>query len=111
MPQATGACHNKIAIRVASPRLPILSSVRRPTPPFKIIYKLGEFGLFLFSWGLQQLGPSKAALHVPLAPVAASVFGVVLLGEELSRLFLIGLTLAITGPILTNWIPNPSRVK
>ncbi|MBO6827823.1 MAG: EamA family transporter [Sneathiella sp.] len=71
-----------------------------------ILYLAGPaaaVSLFLFNWGLQQLSPSKAAIYVPLAPVAASAFGAVLLGEELSRLFLIGLTLAIAGPVLTNW--------
>lgn len=61
--------------------------------------------LFLFNWGLQQLTPSKAAIYVPLAPVAASAFGAILLEEELSGLFLVGLTFAIAGPILTNWFP------
>ncbi|WP_169545260.1 DMT family transporter [Sneathiella aquimaris] len=73
-----------------------------------IMYLAGPaaaLSLFLFNWGLQQLSPSKAAIYVPLAPVAASAFGAFLLGENLSGLFLIGLTFAITGPILTNWRP------
>ncbi len=74
-----------------------------------ILYLAGPaaaLSLFLFNWGLQQLSPSKAAIYVPLAPVAASAFGAILLDEELSKLFLIGLTLAIAGPILINWKPN-----
>ena len=67
--------------------------------------------LFLFNWGLQQLTPSKAAIYVPLAPVAASAFGAFLLGEELSGLFLAGLAFAITGPILTNWRPKRPKRK
>ena len=74
-----------------------------------ILYLAGPaaaLSLFLFNWGLQQLSPSKAAIYVPLAPVAASAFGAFLLGEELSGLFLVGLAFAITGPILTNWLPK-----
>ena len=79
---------------------------------FWVLYLAGPaaaVSLFLFNWGLQQLSPSKAAIYVPLAPVAASMFGVILLSEELSSLFLIGLSFAIAGPILTNWIPRQNK--
>jgi drug/metabolite transporter (DMT)-like permease len=79
-----------------------------------ILYLAGPaaaVSLFLFNWGLQQLSPSKAAIYVPLAPVAASALGAILLGEELSSLFLIGLTLAIIGPIVTNWRPPQKRYQ
>lgn len=71
-----------------------------------ILYLAGPaaaFSLFLFNWGLQQLSPSRAAIYVPLAPVAATAFGALLLKEPLSGFFLLGLSFAVAGPLLMNF--------
>lgn len=71
-----------------------------------ILYLAGPaaaFSLFLFNWGLQQLSPARAAIYVPLAPVAATAFGALLLGEPLTGFFLAGLSFAVAGPLLMSW--------
>lgn len=83
--------------------LPTVVLAFSPTDWLWILYLAGPaaaLSLFLFNWGLQKLSPARAAIYVPLAPVAAAAFSAQLLGEQLSSFFLIGLALAISGPLL-----------
>lgn len=63
----------------------------------------GAIGMLLFNWGLRRLSPTRAAIYVPISPIAATAFGAALLGEEITPLFLIGLACAVAGPMLVNF--------
>lgn len=83
--------------------LPSIVATYTATEWLWILYLAGPaaaLSLFLFNWGLQQLSPARAAIYVPLAPVAAAAFSATLLDESLSGYFLAGLAFAISGPLL-----------
>ncbi len=78
-----------------------------------ILYLAGPaaaISLSLFNWGLQQLSPARAAIYVPLAPVAATAFSAILLGESLSSYFLAGLAFAVAGPLLMGLRKSPQSL-
>jgi len=70
------------------------------------IFYLGFFGTVLgFVWfyeGIQQIGPSRAALFINFVPISAILLAFVILGEALSISLLIGALLVSTGVYLTN---------
>ncbi|MEC9345562.1 MAG: DMT family transporter [Pseudomonadota bacterium] len=60
----------------------------------------GAVGMLLFNWGLQRLSPTRAAIWVPMSPIAATGLGFLLLGEQVTALFLVGLACAIAAPLI-----------
>ena len=70
------------------------------------IFYLGFFGTVLgFVWfyeGIQQIGPTRAALFINFVPISAILLAFVILGEALSISLLIGALLVSTGVYLTN---------
>ncbi|MEQ8346642.1 MAG: DMT family transporter [Sneathiellaceae bacterium] len=60
----------------------------------------GLLGFLLFNWGLRRTSPNRAAIYVPLAPIASAFFGWLLLDEPLGGLFLLGLACAVAAPLL-----------
>lgn len=63
----------------------------------------GIFGFLMFNWGLRRTSPNRAAIYVPMAPIASALLGWLLLGEGLGSLFLLGLACAVAAPILIAW--------
>lgn len=63
----------------------------------------GTASMLLFNWGLQQMSPTRAAIWVPISPIAATAFGALLLDEIITPLFLVGLACAVAGPLLVSW--------
>ncbi|MDF1734760.1 MAG: DMT family transporter [Minwuia sp.] len=63
----------------------------------------GTASMLLFNWGLRRLSPTRAAIWVPLSPIAATAFGALLLDEVITPLFLVGLACAVAGPLLVSW--------
>lgn len=74
-----------------------------------IVY-LGLFGTVVgFLWyfeGIQQIGPSRAAVFINFVPVNGVLLGVLLLGEPLSLSVLGGGVLVVAGAYLAN-VPRP----
>jgi len=62
----------------------------------------GAIAFYLFNWGLRHLSPAGAAIFVPVAPMSATALGALLLGEEISPLFLVGLACVLAGIYLIN---------
>ena len=60
----------------------------------------GAGSMGLFNYGLRRLSPTRAAIYVPLSPIAATAAGAVLLGETITPLFLVGLACAVAGPLM-----------
>lgn len=60
----------------------------------------GVAGFLMFNWGLRRTSPNRAAIYVPLAPIASAFFGWLLLDEPLGGLFLLGLACAVAAPLL-----------
>lgn len=63
----------------------------------------GTASMLLFNWGLRRLSPTRAAIWVPLSPIAATAFGALLLDEVITPLFVVGLACAVAGPLLVSW--------
>lgn len=63
----------------------------------------GAMSMAMFNYGLRQLGPARAAIWVPLSPIAATATGALLLNETITPTFLIGLAFAVAGPLLMSW--------
>ena len=70
------------------------------------IFYLGFFGTVLgFVWfyeGINQIGPTKAALFINFVPISAILLAFFILGEPLTPSLLIGTLLVSTGVYLTN---------
>ena len=49
---------------------------------------------------LRRTSPNRAAIYVPMAPIASAFFGWLLLDEPLGGLFLVGLACAVAAPLL-----------
>lgn len=69
----------------------------------------GAFSFFIFNWALQQTTPARTAVFLPLSPIAATFFGAVLLSEPITRTFLVGLVLVVSGIWLANWQRRGSK--
>jgi drug/metabolite transporter (DMT)-like permease len=63
----------------------------------------GAGSMALFNYGLKRLGPTRAAIWVPISPIAATASGAILLGEVITPLFAVGLACAVAGPLLVSW--------
>ena len=60
-----------------------------------------QFGLFGFS--LTRLGPSRASMYLVLAPLSGSALAILILGEILSGLFILGLLFVCLAIFLVNF--------
>ncbi|WP_417515876.1 DMT family transporter [Minwuia sp.] len=63
----------------------------------------GAMSMAFFNYGLRRLGPTRAAIWVPLSPIAATAAGAWLLDETITPLFLAGLACAVAGPMMVSW--------
>lgn len=63
----------------------------------------GAASMAFFNFGLRRLGPARAAIWVPLSPIAATAAGAMMLGETITPLFLVGLACAVAGPFIVSW--------
>ena len=59
-------------------------------------------GFVWFYQGIQEIGPSKAAVFINFVPVSAAALGALMLGEPIDVSFLVGGALVLTGVALTN---------
>ncbi|XXK30013.1 DMT family transporter [Rhodobacteraceae bacterium nBUS_24] len=66
-----------------------------------------QFGLF--SWSLNQLGPSRGSMYIVMMPITATILAVIALNETLTPLFVAGLVLIVGAIILVNREPKTSR--
>ena len=71
-----------------------------------LLFLLGTLGVpiqfGLFSWSLNQLGPSRGAMYIVLMPITATILAVIALNETLTTLFVVGLALIVGAIILAN---------
>ncbi len=65
-----------------------------------------QFGLF--SWSLNQLGPSRGSMYIVMMPITATILAVIALNETLTPLFVAGLVLIVGAIILVNREPKTS---
>jgi len=65
-----------------------------------------QFGLF--SWSLNQLGPSRGSMYIVMMPITATILAVIALNETLTLLFVAGLVLIVGAIILVNREPKTS---
>ena len=85
--------------------LPALTSLE-----WALIFLLGTLGVpiqfGLFSWSLNQLGPSRGSMYIVLMPITATILAVIALNETLTPLFVAGLVLIVGAIILVNREPK-----
>lgn len=71
---------------------------------------LGTFGaaigFYLWVWALQRLTPTRTAVFLTLNPLVATSTAALLLDEEITAAFLVGLLLVLAGIILANLRPR-----
>lgn len=61
---------------------------------------------YLWIWALEHTAPSRVSIAVTLNPIAAALFGALVLAEPLSGRLAVGLMAVVVGLALANW---PSR--
>ena len=75
-----------------------------------LLFLLGTLGVpiqfGLFSWSLNQLGPSRGSMYIVLMPITATILAVIALDETLRPLFVAGLVLIVGAIILVNREPK-----
>jgi drug/metabolite transporter, DME family len=60
----------------------------------------------LYTFGIRHLCAGRAAIVATIEPVVAGIFGVTLLGEDLTVLKVLGALLVISGAILAQLSPG-----
>ena len=68
----------------------------------------GALGFYLWTLALTRLSPTQVAVFANANPAVAIILGVVLLGENLSGVFLVGLGTLVVGVLFVNW---PKKVR
>jgi len=63
----------------------------------------GVVCFYLWIWALEHTAPSRVAIAVTLNPIAAALFGALVLGEPLTGRLAVGLLAVVTGLALANW--------
>jgi drug/metabolite transporter (DMT)-like permease len=58
---------------------------------------------YLWIWALEHTAPSRVSIAVTLNPIAAAVFGALVLGEPLTGRLALGLIAVVSGLALANW--------
>lgn len=74
----------------------------------------GALGFFLWTYALTRLSPTQVAVYANANPMVAIILGIVLLGESLSPVFIIGLVILVVGICFVNWpkrIPVKEAIK
>ena len=99
-----------LAIPIAAPSLPSLH-LALPSMAAVIALGVGGSGLayLLYYYINNTLGPVRATGVTILVPMTAVLWGVVLLGETLSLLIVIGMVVILAGIVLTNLNRRSSR--
>lgn len=99
------------------PLLPLLAlvqpvnllSVPLPALALQALYQgvlVGAVALFLYTQAVAILGAARAALFLPLVPVATALSGAAVLGERASSLEIAGTLLAVTGMVVALKAPS-----
>ena len=60
------------------------------------------------SWALEHTVPSRVSIAVTLNPIAAALFGALLLAEPLTGRLAAGLIAVVAGLALVNWPSRPA---
>ncbi|MEO8507432.1 MAG: DMT family transporter [Betaproteobacteria bacterium] len=98
----TGTAMLAVLAAFSGDLLPPVASLRA----WMAIAFVGLFGtalaFVLFYEGVRTIGPARTSVFINLVPVAAIVFGVLLLGEPLDASMLVGGALVIAGVLLLN---------
>jgi drug/metabolite transporter (DMT)-like permease len=91
-----------------NPRWPTLSPGGWATVGF-----LGTFGgavaFALWLWAIKRTTPTRTAVYLTLNPLAATLTAVLLLGEQLTFAFLVGLAMVLAGIVVANLKPGKAR--
>lgn len=66
----------------------------------------GVVCFYLWIWALEHTAPSRVSIAVTLNPIAAALFGAIVLAEPLTSRLAVGLMAVVVGLALANW---PSR--
>jgi drug/metabolite transporter (DMT)-like permease len=56
----------------------------------------------LFNWALRWLPPSRVVIYLTLNPIMAMLLGILLLGETITVLLVVGLAFVISGILVAN---------
>jgi DME family drug/metabolite transporter len=65
----------------------------------------------LYTFGIRHLGAGRAAIIATIEPVVAGILGVILLGEELTALKVLGALLVLAGAVLAQVRPGKARPR
>jgi drug/metabolite transporter (DMT)-like permease len=63
----------------------------------------GVVCFYLWIWALEHTDPSRVSIAVTLNPIAAALFGALVLGEPMTSQLAVGLLAVVTGLALANW--------
>lgn len=84
---------------------PALSAERWAAVGFLGVFA-GSLGYFLWIWALQRGTPTQMSVFITLNPMTATMFGAVVLSEEITDVFLVGLSGVVLGILVANWRPG-----
>ncbi len=70
----------------------------------------GVVCFYLWIWALEHTAPSRVSLTVTLNPIAAALFGAIVLAEPLTGRLAVGLMGVVVGLALANWPSRPAVV-
>jgi drug/metabolite transporter (DMT)-like permease len=65
---------------------------------------------YLWIWALEHTAPSRVSIAVTLNPIAAAIFGALVLAEPLTGRLALGLIAVVSGLALANWPTRPAVV-
>ena len=91
-----------------------LAAARRfGTPEWSAIAFLGVLGsaatFYLWSFALERTTPTRVAVSVTVNPIAAAIFGALLLHEQIGWNFAVGFVAVISGIVVATADPAPPR--
>ncbi len=70
----------------------------------------GVVCFYLWIWALEHTAPSRVSITVTLNPIAAALFGAIVLAEPLTSRLAVGLMAVVVGLALANWPSRPAVV-
>lgn len=87
------------------------STITRGTWALLVVYALAAsiWTVWLWMTGLKRVPASQAGVFTVMLPVSAALVGVLILGEDLSRLQLTAFAVALMGVVLATWPMPRSR--
>jgi drug/metabolite transporter (DMT)-like permease len=68
----------------------------------------GVVCFYLWIWALEHTAPSRVSIAVTLNPIAAALFGALVLAEPLTGRLAVGLMAVVAGLALANWPARPA---